>query len=151
MNNWLAIIKSKEKKNVEFKQSLRWSFKTNDDKKKSEYITMRAISSMLNFEGGLLFIGVSDNGNIVGIEDDYKTLQKQNSDGYLLHFDNLINNYLGKEFHEYIFVSLELIEGRDVCVIQIAKSKTPVFVKSKDNSGNTKKNFLFGVLLLHSL
>jgi len=141
VNNWLTIIKLKEKKNVEFKQSLRWSFKTNDDKKKSEYIAMRAISSMLNSEGGLLFIGVSDNGNIVGIEDDYKTLQKQSSDGYLLHFDNLINNYLGKEFHQYVFASVEHIEGKDVCVIQIAKSKTPVFVKSKNDNGIIKEEF----------
>jgi hypothetical protein len=140
INDWLPIIKSKEKKNIEFKRSLRWAYKTNESKKNSEYIAMRAIASMLNSEGGILFIGVDDNGNIVGIDDDYKTLHKQNSDGYLLHFDNLINNYLGKEFHQYVFVTVEHINGKEVCVVQIAKSKSPVFVKIKED-GNVKEEF----------
>jgi len=139
--DWLSIIKAKEKKNIEFKQSLRWSFKTNEDKKLSEYNAMRAIASMLNTEGGFLFIGVKDGGEIIGIDNDYKSLQKQSSDGYLLHFDNLINNYLGREFHQYISPSIELINGKEVCIVQIAKSKTPVFVKSKDKSGNNREEF----------
>jgi predicted HTH transcriptional regulator len=40
----------------------------------------------MNSEGGTLFIGVYDQGNVIGLENDYKTLknERQNSDGFEL-------------------------------------------------------------------
>jgi len=113
---------------------------------------MRAIVSMLNSDGGFLFIGVDDKGEIVGIEEDYNTIQKKNRDGFLLHFDNLINNYIGKEYHQYLNVSVESIEGKDVCVVQIKKSNSPAFVTSKDNNGKEHEEFFIrGIASSHHL
>jgi predicted HTH transcriptional regulator len=102
---------------------------------------MRAIVSLLNSEGGILFIGVSDTGEIIGLENDYRTFKKQNQDGFLLHLDNLINNYLGKEFHQYLTISVENIEKNEICVVQVRKAEDPVFLKSKDTSGNIIEEF----------
>lgn len=139
--DWLSIIKMGENKNIELKQSLRWSCFLKDDKKKSEYIAMRAVVSLLNSDGGYLFIGVEDNGDVIGIEDDYKTLQRKNSDGFLIHFDNLINNYIGKEFHQYLKIFVEPIDGKEICIVQAKPSNSPTFLLSKDNNGNEREEF----------
>jgi hypothetical protein len=138
--NWLDIIAKGENDYVEFKQSLRWSI-AGPDRQLSEYIAMRAISSFLNSEGGLLFIGVSDQRKVIGISSDYQTFIKQNPDGFKLHMDNLINNYLGKEYHQYISVKIEQIDGKDICIVDTARSDIPVYLKSKDKDGKIKEEF----------
>lgn len=138
--NWVDIIAKGENDFVEFKTSLRWSLAT-DDKKLSEYIALRAVSSFLNSEGGKLFIGVADDGKIIGLNKDYSTFTKPNADGFKQHFDNLINNYLGKEFHPYISLKIESIEGKEICVVEVTRSDIPVFLKSKDKDGKPKEEF----------
>jgi len=143
--DWMAIIKKGETRNVEFKQSLRWSALGPGDKKVSEYAAMRAIASFINTEGGgTLFIGISDKKDVIGIEKDYLTLSKKDSDGFLLHIDNLINNYLGKEYHPYIKAQIIKIENKDVCVIEVSKGAKWVYLQSKDKDGAKQEFFIRG-------
>jgi ATP-dependent exoDNAse (exonuclease V) alpha subunit len=143
--DWMEIIQAGESRNVEFKSSLRWSALSPGDKKVSEYIAMRAIASFINTEGGgTLFIGVSDKKEILGLEKDYFTLSKKDSDGFLLHLDNLINNYLGKEYHPYIKAEIVKIENKDVCVIEVSKGAKWVYLLSKDKDGTKQEFFIRG-------
>ncbi len=143
--DWMEIIHAGESRNVEFKSSLRWSAFGPGDKKVSEYIAMRAVASFINTEGGgTLFIGVSDKQEILGLEKDYFTLNKKDSDGFLLHLDNLINNYLGKEYHPYIKAEIVIIENKDVCVIEVSKGAKWVYLLSKDKDGTKQEFFIRG-------
>ncbi len=143
--DWTKIIQAGENRNVEFKTSLRWSVSGPGDKKVSEYTAMRAIASFINTEGGgTLFIGVNDKKEIVGLDKDYSTLSKMNSDGFLLHLDNLIKNYLGNEYHPYIEVKVMNIENKDVCVIEVAKGAKWVYLQSKDNGVSKQEFFIRG-------
>jgi predicted HTH transcriptional regulator len=106
---------------------------------------MRAIASFINTEGGgTLFIGVNDKKEIIGLDKDYSTLSKKNSDGFLLHLDNLINNYLGKEYHPYIKANVVNIENGDVCVIEVAKGTKWVYLQSKDKGLSKQEFFIRG-------
>lgn len=131
--NYEEMIKGGENNHIEFKQSLRWDFPQGGGKpnKTMEYFVCKAISSFMNSEGGSLFIGVKDNGEIFGIENDYVIL-KEDKDGFLLHLDQTINKYLGKEFNQFTDVSIVPIEGKDVCIVEVAASKMPVYVKDGD-------------------
>src|SRR5690606_7134738 len=65
------LIKRKESKTLEFKSTLRWSLK--DDNQDDEGVThavLKTIAAFLNTEGGGLLIGVADDGSVVGIEHD---------------------------------------------------------------------------------
>lgn len=46
----------------------------------------------MNADGGTLFIGVDDEGNAVGLQNDYETLKKgkQNHDGFEIEVRQLI-------------------------------------------------------------
>jgi predicted HTH transcriptional regulator len=143
--DWKVIINGGETRNIELKQSLRWSALGEVDKKYSEYIAMRAIASFINTEGGgTLFIGVSDSKAIVGLLKDYSTLNKKDSDGFLLHLDNLINNYLGKEYHPNIKASIVELEGKEICIIEVEKGAKWVYLKSKDKNREKEEFFIRG-------
>ena len=129
--NWKGIILRGENDFVEFKSSMRWDYKEERINKDLEHVIAKTISGFLNTEGGTLFIGVEDDGNICGIERDYSTFKKQNRDGFRLHFVEIINNYLGKEFHQYVSEKIETIDGKDICIVDVSQSGTPSFVSYK--------------------
>ena len=128
------IIAGGENNNVEFKSSLRWDYKQNCiNKQLSEIVIARTIAAFMNSSGGILLVGVNDEHEILGLEKDYETVKNKNSDGFKLLLDSIINNYLGKELHQYINVSILNIDGKNVCVINVQKSDAPVYVKDNEN------------------
>jgi len=129
------IIASGENNNVEFKSSLRWDYKQNCINKALEMIVAKVMASFMNSSGGKLLIGVNDNGEIIGLENDYASVKNKNSDGFRLLLDSIINNYLGSEFHQYINVSILDEDGKYICMISITGSGAPVYVKDNDNKG----------------
>ncbi|PIP34501.1 hypothetical protein COX68_03935, partial [Candidatus Falkowbacteria bacterium CG_4_10_14_0_2_um_filter_41_15] len=113
INDYIALISGGENDSVEFKSSLRWDYNQKNTNKVMEYIIAKTISAFLNSNGGKLLIGVSDDGKILGLENDYKTVKSGNKDGFLLQLTQIINNYLGKEFNHYISIRIIEIDGRD--------------------------------------
>ena len=130
--DYQAIIEKGESDFTEFKSSLRWDFRQEEVNKKLEYVVAKTICSFLNSEGGRLFIGIDDDKNIIGLQQDYKTLKKRDSDAFLLRFDQVINNYLGKENHQFIIAQIIKLEGKDVCVVTADAASNPVFVNSNE-------------------
>jgi hypothetical protein len=128
------IIAGGESNNVEFKSSLRWDYKQNCiNKHLLEMVIAKTVAAFMNSSGGTLLIGVDDEGEMLGLEKDYETVKNKNSDGFKLLLDSIINNYLGSELHQYINVSILDVDGKHVCVINVAGSDTPVFVKDNDS------------------
>ncbi len=84
----------------------------------------------MNFEGGTLFIGVDDNGNIIGLKNDYKLLgRKKDFDGLLIQLNNLIKKHFrGNIFADFNIFSQE-IDGKEICIIVVKKSSTPIFLR----------------------
>ena len=115
---------------MEFKSSIRWDYKQGGANKSIEYVIAKAISAFMNVSGGRLFVGVNDSGEIIGIEKDYALVHHKNKDGFLLQLTQIINQYLGKEFHQYTSIKIIPIKDREVCVVEVAHSKIPVFLKN---------------------
>jgi len=126
------IISKGENNFVEFKSSLRWDYENGNVNKVMEHVIAKTLSSFMNSEGGRLFIGVDDSGNVLGVEKDYETLRKKDKDGFLLQVIQVINQYLGKEFHQYLNQEIIKIGGKDICVVEVENSDMPVFVKNND-------------------
>lgn len=128
--DWKNLISKGENNFVELKSSMRWDYKLSQANKVLEHVIAKTISAFMNSEGGKLIIGADDDGNVLGLDNDYKTLgSKQNADGFLLHLDNVVNNYLGKEFHQFLTANIIQIEGKDICAIEILDSNQPVYLK----------------------
>ena len=131
--DWQTIINKGENDKIEFKSSLRWDYREDKVNKAMEHVIVKTISAFLNTEGGMLFIGVDDDGNILGLEKDYKTLSKNSSDGFVLALTNSINQHLGKNMHRLLQISIISVNTIDVCVVKMEKSNKPVFLGKKGN------------------
>jgi hypothetical protein len=74
---------------------------------------IKTISSFLNSKGGILLVGVQDNGIICGIEKDYSFLKEsQNWNGWSQHLVNLIEKQIGIEFIKYIQIKKIIINPK---------------------------------------
>lgn len=119
------IIAKGETKYVEFKSTLRYDLNAKQILKDREKDVLRTIAGFLNSEGGTLFIGVTDEGNILGLEfDNFK-----NTDKYLLHLQNLINNKLIPTPARQVNTEIVKIGGKLVCIVKCGITDQPIFLK----------------------
>lgn len=128
------IIAGGENREVEFKSSLRWDSKLSQINKVLEMVTIKTIAGFLNTDGGILLIGVDDSRQILGIEDDFRTLKKADRDGYELHLTQLISSYIGKERCVNTSISFHGLDGKDLCLVQVEPSPKPAYVKEGQES-----------------
>ena len=119
------LIKSGESDKLEFKSTLRTNLHTNEVDKKIEHNVLKTISAFLNSNGGTLLIGVSDNGEIIGIEKD----NFQSNDKFHLHLINLIKQKIGKRYISLIDLQMGKIGDKKIAKIECNKSKKSVFLK----------------------
>jgi hypothetical protein len=129
---WESVLKTGENNFIEFKSTLRYCLRNDQPEKYIEFSIAKTLNAFLNSEGGTLIIGVDDVGDVLGLDHDIASFDKKGKDGFLLHFDNMINSYLGKEQHADISISLESIEDKDICVVEVSASNKPVFINKDD-------------------
>lgn len=132
------LILAGENNYLEFKQGLRWDQKQQMLNKGLEKAAMKSIAGLLNADGGKFIIGVSDNKTIYGLADDYKTLPRQDRDGFENHFNHIFQSMLGPRFRQFVKVNFEKINGREVCLIEVKPSDSQVYLKSN----NTEEFFI---------
>lgn len=138
----IDLIKKGETELVEFKSSLRYDYREDKVNRILENVILKSIAAFANAKGGTLLIGVTDDLRIIGLENDFSTLKKQDADYFELHLRKLINNQYGIAFaNEYLSVTFPVIDGMTICVIQIAASATPVFIKVKNKQGQDVEKF----------
>jgi len=100
---------------------------------------VRTISSFMNSEGGTLWIGVNDSGNVTGIEADFGYLNsgddenngsyKNTPDGYELKIRNALNKICSNAAGAKVnFRFLSNQAGKLYCGLDIVRSNSPVFV-----------------------
>lgn len=123
--NMAALIAEGEGDSIEFKSTLRWDLRANKPNPAIERASLKTIAAFLNSSGGVLLIGVRDDGSIEGIESD----KLANEDKFLLHLWMLIRNCIGKDFTPYIRTQLEKIDDKTVCMVSCAPAERPVFLK----------------------
>ena len=116
---------------LEYKSSLRWDARTHQVNTSLQKVIAKSIAGFLNFEGGVLLIGVTDYGSVCGIDADLETLKRKDKDGFEQTLTQLITDYLGVELCAYIHTKFEEQDTRIVCVVQIEASPKPVFLKEK--------------------
>ena len=93
---------------------------------------MKTVAAFLNSEGGHLVLGVGNTGDILGLECDYGTLPKKDSDGFENHFTNVFNEIIGPEFRRFVKLSFHRVGGKEVCVMRVQPSGKPAYMKSEN-------------------
>ncbi|MCA9497550.1 MAG: ATP-binding protein, partial [Nanoarchaeota archaeon] len=130
----LKLIKKGESEKLEFKETIRLNIHTNSYDKQMGHSVLKSITAFLNTKGGILLVGVSDEGIIKGIErEDFK-----NNDKFLLYFNNLFKKHIGNEFIPFISYDIIKINNKSIFKIECKKSNKEVFLKD----GNLEEFFI---------
>ena len=108
---------------VEFKSTLRNNLHTGKHDKRMENACLKTIAAFINSEGGLLLIGVDDDGRALGLDSD----KFPDHDKMLLHLTGLIRMCLGGEFAPFVRIAIHRIEDRDVLSVECLPSPQPVY------------------------
>jgi hypothetical protein len=132
------IIAQGEGDSVEFKPTLSYNFKykTWQGKYNVNYIIAKAICSFLNTTGGLLFIGVKDNGEPQGLDFDFRLSDKENDvDFFKLEFDKVLEAFFGFSIRPFISSEFFKLEGKLIFVADISPSlNKPIFLSTNDGA-----------------
>lgn len=140
------LISAGESATLEFKSTLRWDTRTQQVNKTLEKVIAKTVAGFMNSEGGTLIIGVTDDGNAYGIENDINSLKRQDRDGFEQHLVQILSNkYLSPEFGAYYAIYFEEVSNQLICRIEADRSPKAVFLTDNQDSefyirtGNTTR------------
>jgi hypothetical protein len=118
---------------VEYKSSLVWDYHRQMANKELYVPVMKNLAAFMNGSGGVLLIGIADNGEVLGLDKDLSTLPKSNVDGFENVFNQAFNKMIGVEFRQYIEVTFPEVEKKTICMISIRPSPSPAYMVHKGN------------------
>ena len=132
---------------LEFKSSLRYDMNTRQVNQNLELVVLKTVCAFLNADGGTLLIGLSDDKEVIGIENDYMVLRIQNQDGFENHLLGLISNCIGNYYLRFIDMRFHNVLGKDLCQVNVLLCPKPAFLTNKGKqdfyvrTGNTSRPF----------
>ena len=127
-NEIYQLLRLGESETLEFKSTMRKNLKSGKNGKEIEIAWLKGLVGFMNTHGGILLIGVDDDANILGIEED----EFENEDKILLHFKNLLSQHIGLEFSNFINLIINKIEGKTILVIECERADRPAFLYNKN-------------------
>ena len=139
VSDFKRSLEMDESETLEFKSSMLLDLghyeQTNEKiiHSKGTHSVAKTVAAFANQHGGILYIGVKDEPReILGLKEDYELLTyKKTSDGFLIKLKNSMENLLEKhDFHQCVTERriLKLPENKEICVIKVKPSKTPLVV-----------------------
>lgn len=124
-----SLIAAGEGEFVEFKASLMWDYRKQAVNKELYEPVMKNLVAFMNARGGLLLIGVNDDGEIAGIEPDLQTLRKPGVDGFENVFNMAFGKMVGMEYRPFITVSFPVLEDKTLCAISVRPATHPAYLR----------------------
>jgi hypothetical protein len=138
----LALIKGGESASLEFKSSLRWDYANSKVNSKLEEVILKTLAAFSNGDGGMLMIGVNNEGEILGLESDYDTLKERNKDFFELHLRDLINSEYGLDYStSNLNIAFPMVLGKEICIVEVIRGKKPLFTSIADKGGQKVEKF----------
>jgi hypothetical protein len=125
-----AMIAAGESKVVEFKSTGRRNLHTGEKDEKIEWAVAKTLAGFMNSHGGTLLVGVADSGELIGIEEDFDLLGKQDPDGWELWLTEAVSSRLGKGAAAELDVRIARVDGKHVARVVAGPAAEPIFAKS---------------------
>lgn len=119
------LIAGRETDTVEFKSTLRTNLHTGQSDDKMQLSVLKTVAGFLNNSGGTLLIGVSDDGEVLGLEAD----KFPDEDKYGLHLVNLISDRIGQLFLPYVHAHFKDQDNKRVLAVLCERGPKAAFVK----------------------
>jgi len=101
-----------------------------------EDVVVKTAAAFANSHGGTLLIGVADNGGVLGLMPDFRSLGDADRDKFEIHLRNILTQQMGAAFvATKIAIMFHELEGKDVCQVDVSPATQLIAVHTKDKSG----------------
>lgn len=125
-----------EGQDVEFKTSFVVS--AGEINKDQNYVVFKAVCAIANREGGVLYIGVKDDGSVAkgphyGVRGDRERLHITNNDALSRHINQKIDSYFFEPKYVHTLVDVEEY-NEDVIIIRIRKAEKIIYIHEKGST-----------------
>ena len=107
---------------------MRWNLHTSSKDNKIELVVAKTVAGFLNADGGTLIIGVNDEGEPLGLDDDLSLMKAPDHDRYELWLTDYLERTLGKPAIAFVDTAFEPYRGEYVVVVRVQPSDSPVFL-----------------------
>jgi predicted HTH transcriptional regulator len=142
-----GYLEEDEFKFLEFKSSMLWD--KGKQKCSDKFLPLQiviAIESFLNSDGGILLVGVDPDKRIVGIENDYNCLKKdEDFDGWSSFLADKIKKWLDNLVVKSILIVQEKHGDFTVAKIIVEKHYKPVYIRYADEKGERVEFYIRGI------
>ena len=136
------LIAQGESGGVELKTTMRWDINEQRVNKILEEVILKTVAAFSNLEGGILLIGVNDQGEVEGLDADYASMKDGNKDGFELHLSNLLTNAYGADFAATgVKVSFPEVDDKEICMVEIKPGHKAIYTEISDKNGAKVKKF----------
>jgi len=133
------LLRQMETFHVEFKATARVAQNPEVPEKVINEGVVKTVAAFMNAGGGTLGIGISDDGDVLGIQPDLD-LKNQDLDGYQNWLISLFINTLGAAATaNHVTVRFETVGHEVACLVDVQQSATPIYAST------TKGNDVFYV------
>ena len=122
------IVLNGESGTVEFKSTLHTNLHTGEKDPRMELAVLKTIAGFLNTNGGILIIGLTDEGTPVYIQADDFT----NEDKMSLHLVNIVKSRMGIQAMTSLHAHFDDHDDFRVMFIKCRQCPTPIFLKDGD-------------------
>ena len=131
-----GIIKEGENNQVEFKPALLYNFSTGKGGISIKGNIAKAICAFVNSNGGALFIGINDDGNIQGLDYDFSLLTGKNpKDLFRQEYDQMLAHFFGISIKSNVEAYFFSIDGKEIFVVVVRPNKRrAIFLKGQDGN-----------------
>ncbi len=124
------LLRQMETQQVEFKQSARASLENDAPERVINEGVVKTVAAFLNTAGGTLGIGITDDGDIVGIQHDLD-FKHQDLDGYQNWLTTLlVKNIGGGVVGAHVSIRVESFGSELVCLVDVTPAPAPVYAKT---------------------
>lgn len=141
-NPVLELISQGESHELEFKETLEYNIHTNQRTPELAKSSLKTIAAFLNADGGVLLLGVSDSGEVKGLDRDLQFVNRHNLDGFEQKLRSLLNSRFDPSPLGNVEITFEELQEGTVCQIKIEQSSEPVAFDNdfyiRDGNGTRK-------------
>lgn len=127
----MNLSREGESATVEFKESFNLDVRKGTKEKYIELSALKTIVAFLNTNGGILLVGVTDAGDITGINYEVEKFHKS-TDAFLLHFKNQIKQRVGEQNYPYINHRLVDLGDANVLMVDCKPAMSPCYLDGKE-------------------
>ncbi len=123
------LITESETDRIEFKSSAYYSYRHGVPEKVITQSVLKTVAGFLNADGGILAVGIADDGEILGIQPDLDT-KNLDGDRYVNSLTTAIERSLGSLASTRVGIRLQPVDGLQVALVHVAPSPKPIYAKA---------------------